>query len=106
MPQHRIELRSRRRLLDRADDADPVGLRHRGRGRQQNAVERADENHRHRKLSLADATDELHAVHFRHLEIGHDDVDGLPGTVQEGERLVSGRRLDDARPCPWRPASG
>ena len=33
----------------------------------------------------------------RHLEIGHDDVDRLAGAIQEGERLVSRRRLDDAR---------
>ena len=90
---------ARRRLLDGADDAHTVGLRHRGRGGQQNAVERADEDHRHRKLALTDAPDELHAVHLRHLEIGHDDVDRLAGAIQKGERLVSRRRLDDARPA-------
>ena len=97
MAQHGIELRPRRRLLDGADDAHAIRLRHRGRGGQENAVESADEDHRYGKLSLADAPDELHAVHSGHLEIGHDDVDRVAGTIQKGERLVSRRRLDDAR---------
>ena len=48
------------------------------------------------QLALADAADELHAVHFGHLQIGDDDVDRLADAIQDGERLVSRRRLDDA----------
>ena len=31
-----------------------------------------------------------------HLQIGHDDVDRLTRAIQNGQRLVSRRRLDDA----------
>ena len=96
MAQHGIELRARGRLFDGADHADAVGLSHRRGGGEKDAVERAHEDHGHLKLALADAADELHAVHLGHLQIGDDDVDGLAGAIQDGERLVPGGRLEDA----------
>ncbi len=90
---HAAQLLRVERLLDRAQQAHAIRARHRLDRRDQASLQAAHEDQRRRMLQSREMAYELHAVHFRHVQVAHDDVDGRVGRLEDLERrhAVAGR---------------
>ena len=82
-------------LFDYAEKMHAVGIRHLGHRAQQHWVQRADDDDLYARFRLAQAADEGHAVHLRHVQVGEHDFGRTGCGADDLQRLMAVGGFED-----------